>query len=329
MTSRTKGYRKIQLMIRVVVSVLLLGLILGRVDYAQLSALLPSLSPLLVLAAFCLLLSDRIIMSHRWHILMKAKGFNIPFLHIVRIYFVSAFLGLFMPSSVAPDFIRVYMATKHRCPVPDALASVFLDRFIAFVTLACIAFFSAIATFLSIQTIHISYWILIITSAPIFVSILFILGLQVDVLKIWKLNPTNQLLNKITSILSDFRSSITTYKEHFRDLINVSVWCLINHLIQILTTYTIAMSLDIHISFMYLCIIVPLVSFLTMVPISLAGLGLQEGAFIYFFSQAGVASQAAFAIAVLVRVVMTLGCIPGAVFYLMGTDPVGGEQKSH
>ncbi|MHC1741938.1 MAG: YbhN family protein [Syntrophobacteraceae bacterium] len=317
-----------QLLIRLAVSLLLLGLILSRVEFARLGELLPRLSPILVLAGFCLLLSDRIIMSHRWHILVIAKGLNIPFMAIVRMYFVSAFLGLFMPSSIAPDFIRVYLATKHRCPVPDALASVFLDRFIAFVTLASISFFSAIAALLFSDTIHISYGILLITFGPILASLLLILSLQYDMPFIPKLNPTNRIINKIIHILSDFRSSITTYRLQMESLIRVTLWSIVNHIVQILTTFTVAMALGIEISFLYLCIIVPLVSFLTMIPISLAGLGIQEGAFIYFFSQAGVSPQGAFALAVLIRVVMTLGCIPGGIFYLLGTDPVGPDEKS-
>lgn len=329
MAESNHGARKTHLWVRLAVSVLLLGFILYRVDYAGLTELLPTLSPLLFVAGIGLLLTDRVIMSYRWHILVKAKGFTIPFLDIVRMYFVSAFLGLFMPSSVAPDFIRVYLATKYRFPLSDALSSVFLDRFIGFLTLAAIAFCSAIAVLLFSQTVHISSWLVFFTLAPILVSLLLILTLQHDIPSIQHSSSSNRWITKVWTVLSDFRVSITTYKRHINSLITVSIWCIINHIIQILTTYTIAMALDIHTSFLYLCVIVPLVSFLTMVPISLAGLGIQEGAFIYFFSQMGVSSQGAFAIAVLIRIVMTLGCIPGGIFYLLGTDPGIREEKSH
>jgi glycosyltransferase 2 family protein len=321
MGTSNRDVDKTQLLFRLVVSACILYLILSRVDCTQLARLLPTASLLLLFVGFSLLILDRLIMSYRWHILVRAKGMRIPFADIVRMYFVSAFLGLFMPSSVAPDFIRVYMATKHRFPVPDALSSVFLDRFIAFLTLSGLSFFSSLLTFSFSDRILVSLWIIVATLTPLIASLAIMVAIKYDYSSI-KLNLSNRIIVKIINLISDFRTSILLYKNNIFSIIKVTVFCILNHLIYILTTYVVALALNINIPFIYLCITVPLVSFLTMVPISLAGLGIQEGAYIYFLSQIGISSQEAFAIAVLIRIVTTLGCVPGGILYLLGSNSV-------
>jgi glycosyltransferase 2 family protein len=321
MATSNRGVKKTRFLLRLVVSAVILGLILSRVDTTQVAQLLPSVSPLLLFLGFMLLILDRMTMSYRWYILVKAKGITIPFSNIVRIYFVSAFLGLFMPSSVAPDFIRVYMATKHRCPMSDALSSVFLDRFIAFLTLSALSFVSSVLAFSFSDLITVSPWIVVATLGPLLASSAIMVAIKHDYSS-FKPFFSHRIAIKAINVISDFRNSITSYKDDISSIKKVSLVCLVNHIIYILTTYVVALAMNIHIPFLYLCITVPLVSFLTMVPISLAGLGIQEGAYIYFLSQMGISSQGAFAIAVMIRIIITLGCLPGGILYLLGSDPV-------
>lgn len=318
-----------QVLIRITVSAVLVGVILSRVDASELAGLLPRVSPVGFAVALALFLLDRVVMAWRWHRLMRAKAIGIPWIEIVRMYFVSGFLGLFMPSSVAPDLIRVYMATRHGCHWTDAVSSVFLDRFIAFVTLAGIALGASVAAILPSSSLHLPPWILVMTSGPLLLCALVVAVLRTDY-ALARPTTVPPLARKLLETLNDFRCSITSYREHFNALQQVTVLSLLNHTLYILMSYVVVVSLDLHVSFLVLCIIVPLVSFLTMVPISLAGLGVQEGALVYFLSQAGVSPQEAFAVAILIRIIMTLGCLPGAFFYLIGSGrEAGSGEKSY
>ncbi len=314
-----------QILIRLSVSALVVGVILSRVETRELAGLLPRVSPPAVAAAFALFLLDRVVMAWRWHRLLRTKGIRIPWLEIVRMYFVSAFLGLFMPSSVAPDLIRVYLANRHGCHWTDAVSSVFLDRFIAFVTLAGIAFGSSLAVVLMNNGFSLPVWILLLTSAPLFLCALVAALLRVD-LEGPKADG-NPLTRKFFRTIQDFRSSVVSYRHHFHVLKQVAALSVLNHSLYILAFQAVTMSLNIEASFLVLCSVVPLVSFLTMIPVSLAGLGIQEGALIYFLSRAGISSEEALAVAVLIRILMTLGCLPGALFYLMGGRRETGDRE--
>lgn len=326
MATSNRGVKRTQLLIRLVVSGIILGLILSRVDYRQVAQLLPTASPLILVLGFMLLILDRMTMSFRWFVLVQAKGIRIPFWDIVKIYFTSAFLGLFMPSSVAPDFIRVYMATKHECTMPDALSSVFLDRFIGFLTLSGLSFISSVFAFSFSNIIIVSPWIIVAALGPLLAALSIMIAIKHDYSYI-KSHVSYGMVIKLINLVYDFRNSMDSYKHHISSIKLVTFVCVINHIIYILTTYVVALAMNINIPFLYLCITVPLVSFLTMVPISLAGLGIQEGATIYFFSQIGVSSQGAFAIAIMIRIMITLGCLPGGILYLLGSDPIAAAAR--
>jgi hypothetical protein len=122
--------------------------------------------------------------------------------------------------------------------------------------------------------------------------------------------------DSVYRILVEFYSSLISYKKNVLDLIKVTIICFLNHGLFIITVYLITLSLNVQVSVILLCIFIPLVALVTMVPISLGGLGVQEGAYVYLFSRSGLSVQESFAVAFLIRAVATLGCIPGGFLYL-------------
>jgi len=76
-------------------------------------------------------------------------------------------------------------------------------------------------------------------------------------------------------------------------------------------------SFNVKVSLAHLFIVVPLVNVLVLVPISLGGLGIQEGAYTYFLMKMGLSMQEGFAIALILRVLITLACLPGGLFYAL------------
>src|SRR5659263_31465 len=89
------------LLLRIVFSWGILYIIFRKLDTNQLKNLFPNIVFPFLTLSFLFVLLDRVLMTYRWQILLKAKSTIIPFFEILRIYFVSSFLGIFLPSSVA------------------------------------------------------------------------------------------------------------------------------------------------------------------------------------------------------------------------------------
>jgi uncharacterized protein (TIRG00374 family) len=91
--------------------------------------------------AALLVLLDRALMAYRWVVLLRPfSGPGGPTLRVVmRIFFISTFVGTFLPSSVGGDAVRAYALSKHGVPAAGAIASVLMDRMLGVLSLLIMA----------------------------------------------------------------------------------------------------------------------------------------------------------------------------------------------
>src|SRR5919197_4089528 len=80
--------------------------------------------------AVALVLVDRSLMAYRWLVLLctVAPVSRPPLADVMRIFFVSTFVGTFLPASVGGDAVRAFSLARLGVPTEDAVASVFMDR---------------------------------------------------------------------------------------------------------------------------------------------------------------------------------------------------------
>jgi hypothetical protein len=127
--------------------------------------------------------------------------------------------------------------------------------------------------------------------------------------------------NVIWKCLEKLYISCNNYKRN-KEAINRAL--LLSFFIQalsILTIYVLSYSIGLQISLIHFFVFVPLINVLIMLPVSIGGIGVQEGAFIYFFSQVGVTSDEALTVALLFRALTIAVFIPGGILYIMGDTP--------
>src|SRR5205814_8489355 len=87
--------------------------------------------------AVMLVLADRTLMAYRWLVLLCTVEPEVrpPLAAIMRIFFVSTFVGTFLPASVGADAVRAYSISRDRVAGADAVASVFMDRMLGVASL--------------------------------------------------------------------------------------------------------------------------------------------------------------------------------------------------
>ena len=98
-----------------------------------------TLVPLLIAAALAIV--DRAVMAYRWFVLLRPlEGRNLPpFKTILRIFFVSSFVGTFLPASIGGDAVRAYSLSNHAVPIADSMASVVVDRMLGVLSVLLMA----------------------------------------------------------------------------------------------------------------------------------------------------------------------------------------------
>ena len=95
----------------------------------------------------CLLVAvDRVLMAYRWWTLLLPldRTGRPPVATVMRIFFVSTFVGTFLPASVGGDAVRAYELSKEGVGGVDAVASVLMDRLLGVLSILIVAVAGAI-----------------------------------------------------------------------------------------------------------------------------------------------------------------------------------------
>lgn len=130
----------------------------------------------------------------------------------------------------------------------------------------------------------------------------------------------------ITAKVWEFYSSLLAFRHHQWPLMNNALIFGVMICIRIGMVYLQAMALNIHADPLLLALVLPLVWAALMLPISIGGLGLQEGAYFTFLRGIGIGGPAAVAISILEHVLVRVASLPGLYFYLRG-GLAGGAVK--
>ncbi len=115
--------------LRIVVAVALTAYILRKAHPGEVLRVTGGADWRWIVAALGLLFIDRTLMAYRWTVLLCAltPGSRPPFNAVLRIFFVSTFVGTFLPG-VGGDLYRAYSLSRLDVSGVESAASVLMDR---------------------------------------------------------------------------------------------------------------------------------------------------------------------------------------------------------
>lgn len=247
---------------------------------------------------------------------MSSKGETINYWELVKINFIGCYFNLFLPSSFGGDVVRAIYLNKTIDSWKYSTSSVILDRFIGLLSLFFLAFCSLVIKILIGKTDnHIIAKLLIIATVCMFIGWILLLNLHHIIKKM--VSVKNKLLQKFIIKYEAFSEglNIMNYPKHtIRTGFVVST---IGNILTIIALYFVVLSLGLQIGILTLLIVFPLVSVISMIPISLGGIGIRESAFVFLLSDYSVSTINAVAISVLYfSSIVFLGIIGGIIFSL-------------
>jgi uncharacterized membrane protein YbhN (UPF0104 family) len=249
----------------------------------------------LVWVAFLFLIS-RIATVWRWHVLLRSGGINIPFKDSMALTLTGLFASNFLPTTIGGDVVRLAGAMRMGYDRAVCLASIAADRLIGMLGMSMtvpIGLFQSWGLFQALPFHALSVFV----QKPLaFIKRTF------SVFVIWLRKP-----------LALLWSLFFTW---------IHMLCLFGSI------YLFVDDLGSHVSFWMIAGLWSLTYFITLIPISINGYGLQELSFTFFMSNvAGLTPAVSLSVAVLLRAYFILSSLPGA-FYLPAILSVMAEQKS-
>jgi len=266
--------------------------------------------------ALLVYLFTQIISAVRWAALARPLGIETPFNDLLKYYLIGMFFNLFAPGTVGGDVSRIFYLVRDKeahaegraVTTMHAAISVLMDRAIGMIVLvwlgaAGLLLFPQYAVPSSVR------WITLLLAAG-FVGAILLLPLLRRVLP----EDSHPLVVKI-------RLALRSYRTQWRALAVAALLSLVVHLIQAWMHFVMGRALGLDIPYSFCIILYPLVGTFAAIPVSLNGLGLREGGYIYLLAVIGIGTEAAIAFGLLLFLVVALDSLIGGIVFLLQKSP--------
>ncbi len=288
--------RALSLFLRISVSVILLWFLFKQLERGVLIEIVKNADKRLLLLAFSIFSINYILCVFRWEMLLKAAHIHLPLKRVIISLSGGQFFSLFLPSTIGGDVVRVIDLTTHTRKPHEVMATVLLDRLSGYAGLVILTWLSLLAGWNLISDKSVLIWVVIITA--LLIVILLALFNKSLYFKINKLLHSSSG-NKLRGYIRDVHKETHIFRHHEKVVLNNIALSLFIQMITPVTFYITALSLGLKINIIYFFVFLPIIGVVTLLPISIGGLGLREYMTTLLFANLGISAHLTFAMSLI------------------------------
>jgi uncharacterized membrane protein YbhN (UPF0104 family) len=298
-------------LLKVVVSVLAIGVVLRTVDLGDAWQRMANQDLRLLLAAVGILVVQICVGGLRWNTILRRLGAPVAVVDTLRFYYISLFFSACFWGAVSGDIVRVWLSFRAKMSTRTATMSVILDRVAALAAVALLVLGTAPWFFARAGATGAA-------AVPAALAVAGLLGIalaaQFDRLPVawqqWQPMRLLQLLGEATR---------TIFLRPAAALPTLAL-ALAAQTLMAVSAYVVAASLTIEVSLLDCIVLMQPVAMITALPISIGGWGVRETAMIALFGLADVPSSAALALSIQLGLLAMVVSLPGALLWLTLKD---------
>ena len=301
----------INTLIRILLTVLILAVIFAKIDFQSTISVISNSNFVFILLSFMTLFIFSYILALRWQMVLKLYGFNVSIFRSFKIYMIGLFFGNFLPSTVGTDVIRgIYISDKDK-RISDVISSILIERWIG---LLGILFYIIIVPMIFFSRVELKYF-LPISITGLLLSAVFFIAISNDKVFLFFSGVFSKIkFLKLGEKMNSLFASLRLIKDHKKQLVINLLLSFMIQVVFVFTNYFIVLSQGLSISLTDLIIYIPFISLISMIPITINGLGLREWAYMTFFSSA--MKEETVALSITFFLVTVIFSIMGGIFFL-------------
>jgi len=300
----------IKFLVRLAVSVLILALILRSIDLQEASQVARRAAPEWLLLAALMQFGSTAVAAYRWQLIMRNLDFGQTFSFYWNSFFMATFFNQGLPTSIGGDALRVLDVARRGFRKRDVLLGVAIDRITGVGALLLLALLAHLVN-PDLLPDQVYRPILFLSAAGVagFAG-LYVLGR----LPWLGRQPRLAILKTVSERLRKAAS---------RRRIPLLLSSLLVPLLALLAFSAAGRALGLRYDLLTYFAIVPPAIVLTVVPISIAGWGVREGALVGLFSLIGADKTAVLMMSLAYGILLILTSLPGLAVFLRGRRRVG------
>jgi glycosyltransferase 2 family protein len=311
-------------LMRIAVSAAILVVLAAKTDWRQVAAHVRGLAWAVAAAAFGILLAAQVVSAIRWRWLARPLGFAGPLRTYVAAYFIGMFFNLLLPTSVGGDAVRAIQLNAGSGRKMAAVLSVLLDRLSGLIVLIAVACIAAATCPISLPL-----WVQVAVCGAATAAVL---GLS---LTPWVAHAACGLaagdgyFSKIGHFAASVRDALAVYRGQPRLILSSTVLSAVVQASSVLQVGLLGMAIGLDVPWALYGVAAPMVALLTLLPVSLNGMGVREAGMVLFLAPAGVSAGSAMTLAFLWFLLQTAaGSIGAGVYALSPRSLTAGQAAS-
>jgi uncharacterized protein (TIRG00374 family) len=293
----------------------LLATMLASADVDGITQAAGNVSWPVVASSALILVSLSVLQALRWQLVLRKLKVALRYAVAWRIVLVGFFFSQFLPASIGGDLARVWKLRQAGASTGTSVNSVVLDRITALIAAALIALAGTpllLRLFPGPEVRVVLAATMALVTACL-AMLLLMTRMQRPVAALGKLlrAPLGRLVAQVVDdagkVLLDAKTLAAT----------VTLSCA-SHLVVSATVWMIARDIGADVQFSSLAVLIPLVILVSMIPISIAGWGVREGAMVVALGTVGVSQTMALTTSLLFGAVLAASGVPGGFIWLYG-----------
>lgn len=303
------------LTLRITVSVAMLTVLIARIPTDELGDLWPewNLSWWAWFGgAFLATAAAFVLSAVRWHEVAKTLGMVTRVPRLLSHYLAGQFVGNFLPTTIGGDVLRVSRLGRDTSDRPNAFASVVIERLTGWIVLPLMTL-AALAINRGLLRQAGARMALIVS-----LGTLLLLLLAIYVAEHPRVGGRMTGVGQIRQGLGAVHLALGTYRGHRRAAGRLLIVGMVYQLMLVLATAFAAAAIGIRPGPTAWLAFVPMVLIVQVLPVSIGGLGLREGALVFFLDPYGVSNGEAVLLGLLLYLLNLIVSLAGAPSFAIG-----------
>jgi glycosyltransferase 2 family protein len=270
----------------------------------------------LLIGAFCASVGTVLISARKWQLLLQRARISVGFPAAAQLYWIGAFFSNFMPTGIGGDAVRLMMT-----PAPDGrsrvAATILIERLTGLLVMLGLSVIGLLILPLDLGG-PVPHFVTVAGVAALAVAVTLVLFMPARFLG---------LLEIVQPYLPGFARTPFAFAHRVavsvlgRDCSATAVWGALLYSLpfygaMMLAQYCMLRAAGADVGMLAVVLGAPLVALVTLLPITVNGLFLAEGAFVLIYASTGIPAEVALAAAILRRLVDLANSGLGSVLWL-------------
>lgn len=293
-----------------ILALALLVYLLWRQGWSEISVVVSQISIGMFLLLLAMTLVSRVAIGGRWHVLLRSAGVNISLYRSINLTFAGLFASNFLPTTIGGDVVRLAGVLRLNYDRAVCIASLVVDRLVGMAGMA-------MALPLMIPGLVRGVSMSSMTRLPLVIMVSNVQDLPAGA-------RLKKLWDKAVGMIRSLLEALSFWIKHPQSLVLSLLMTWVHMAMLFGSLWVMLQTMGEPVSFWLVAGMWSLTYFITLLPVSINGLGVQELSMTFLFTQiGGVSEPTALTLAFLIRIVQMFASLPG-VFYL--PDVLAGQD---